>query len=334
MTSIIPDEFHLNRESSSTTILDEFHRLENFQRAWEKVAENRGCAGVDGESIERFARNQTINIYQLRDAVVQTTYQPSPCMQVVIPKRNGNKRELKIPTVRDRIVQQALLNVLAPLMDKKFSSASFAYRPNLSYINAVEKVAEWRDLGYQWVLDADIVQFFDNIDHRRLLKEVRLQIDNPRILCLIKSWISAGVLKEKEVIVSQKGIPQGAVISPLLANIYLHEFDELVTATDLKLVRYADDFLVLARSQERILEARLEIINLLETMGLMLHSEKTQITNFGRGFRFLGHGFLDNAIFPVDANDVSLKSAIEKLFGLIKGQNQGKNKRKKKVQTR
>jgi len=330
MTSIIPDEFHLNREVSLTALLDKFLSLENFQRAWEKVAENRGCAGVDGESIDRFARNQTINIYQLRDAVANVTYQPCPCKQVIIPKRNGTQRELKIPTVRDRIVQQALLNILYPLMEENFSSASFAYRPNLSYIQAVEKVAEWRDMGYYWVLDADIVKFFDNIDHRRLLKEVRLHIDNPRILCLIKSWISAGVLTGEGVVVPQKGIPQGAVISPLLANIYLHEFDELVTATDLKLVRYADDFLVLAPTQERILQAKLEIVNLLDSMGLMMHTEKTQVTNFGRGFRFLGHGFLENAIFPVDANEVSLKSALEKVKGMILGQTKGKNKSKKK----
>jgi len=333
MTRIIPDEFHLNQVSTPTTILDEFLKLENFQRAWEKVAENRGCAGADGESIDRFARNQTINIYQLRDAVANTTYQPFPCKQVIIPKRNGTQRELKIPTVRDRITQQALLNILYPLMEEKFLSASFAYRPNLSYINAVEKVAEWRDLGYHWVLDADIVKFFDSIDHRRLLQEVRLHIDNPRILCLIKAWISAGVLTEEGVVVPQKGIPQGAVISPLLANIYLHEFDELVTATDLKLVRYADDFLVLARTQERILQAKGEIASLLDSMGLMMHSEKTQVTNFARGFRFLGHGFLDNAIFPVDANDVSLKSALEKLKGIILGQTKGRNKGKKKVLT-
>ena len=333
MSSIISDEFYLDRGLSPTTIVDEFLRLENFQRAWEKVAENRGCAGGDGETIDRFARNQTLNIYQLRDAVANTTYQPFPCKQVIIPKRNGTQRELKIPTVRDRIVQQALLNVLYPLMEEKFSPASFAYRPNLSYINAVEKIADWRDRGYHWVLDADIVKFFDNIDHHRLLKEVRLHIDNPRILCLIKAWISVGVLTEEGLILPQKGIPQGAVISPLLANIYLHEFDELVTATDWKLVRYADDFLVLARTQERILQAKLEIISLLDSIGLMMHTEKTQITNFGQGFRFLGHGFLENAIFPVDANEVSLKSAIEKLKGIILGQRQGKNKGKKKVLT-
>ncbi|NER28976.1 MAG: group II intron reverse transcriptase/maturase [Symploca sp. SIO1C4] len=330
MTSIVPNNFNLNREGSSTTIIDEFLSLENFQRAWEKVAENRGCAGADGETIGKFARNQTFNIYQLRDAVAKVTYQPFPCKQVIIPKRNGTQRELKIPTVRDRIVQQALLNILYPLMEEKFSSASFAYRPNLSYINAVEKVAEWRDLGYHWVLDADLVKFFDNIDHRRLLKEVRLHINNPRILCLIKSWVSAGVLTAEGVVVPQKGIPQGAVISPFLANIYLHEFDELVTATDLKLVRYADDFLVLARTQERITQAKLEIISLLDSMGLMMHIEKTQITTFEHGFRFLGHGFLGNAIFPVNANEFSLKSALEKISGLIQRSDKTKKKSKKK----
>ncbi|GAX41517.1 RNA-directed DNA polymerase [Tolypothrix sp. NIES-4075] len=309
-------------------IASRFLDINNFQRAWLKVAENRGCAGVDGETISSFAGNQTVNIYQLLNAVANSTYQPLPCKQVIIPKKNGTQRELKIPTVRDRIVQQALLNVLCPLMEDKFSPVSFAYRPNLSYINAVEKIADWRDMGYVWVLDADIVKFFDNIDHSRLLKEVRLHIDNPGFLCLIKSWISVGVLTQEGLILPQKGIPQGAVISPILANIYLHEFDELVSATDLKIVRYADDFMVLSRSQERILSAKLEIINLLDSMGLTINTEKTQVTNFERGFRFLGHGFLENAIFPVDANKVKLKSGIKEK----QEKKQGKNSSKKKVE--
>lgn len=324
MTNIIPNSYH------PTSLIDEFLSLNNFQHAWEKVADKRGCAGVDGETINRFAANQTVNIYQLRQAVAQGTYEAFPCKQVIIPKRNGKQRELKIPTVRDRIVQQALLNILSPLMEQTFSAASFAYRPNLSYLNAVETVAQWRDQGYQWVLDADIVKFFDTIDHQRLLKQVRFHINHSGILCLIKSWISAGVLTEAGVMVSQKGIPQGAVISPLLANIYLHEFDEWVTVTDLELVRYADDFLVLAPTQERILEAKLEVINRLETMGLRLHPEKTQVTNFERGFRFLGHGFLDNAIFPVDANEVSLRSALRKIKGVMVEKRNGKYNRKKK----
>lgn len=213
-------------------IVHEFLELSNFQQAWEKVAENNGCAGIDGETIDKFACNQTINIYQLRDAVSNGKYQPSPYKQVIIPKKNGSQRELKIPTVRDRIVQQALLNVIYPVVESKFSTSSFAYRPNLSYLNAVEKVAQWRDQGYIWVLDADIVKFFDNIDHQKLLQAVRNNINNPGILCLIKAWISAGVQTNEGPILSPKGIPQGAVISPILANIYLHSFDEIITSTD------------------------------------------------------------------------------------------------------
>ncbi|KYC40382.1 group II intron reverse transcriptase/maturase [Scytonema hofmannii PCC 7110] len=312
-------------------IASQFLDIKNFQRAWEKVAENRGCAGVDGETIDSFARNQTVNLYQLLNDVANSHYQPLPCKQVIIPKKNGTQRELKIPSVRDRIVQQALLNVLYPLMEEKFSPVSFAYRPNLSYINAVEKIADWRDMGYLWVLDADIVKFFDNIDHHRLLKEVRLHIDNLGILCLIKSWISVGVLTQEGLILPQKGIPQGAVISPILANIYLHEFDELVSATDLKIVRYADDFLVLSRTQERIMQAKLEIINLLDSMGLTINTEKTQVTSFERGFRFLGHGFLENAIFPVDSHKVTLKSGIEDKQDKKQSKNTGKNTSKKKA---
>jgi group II intron reverse transcriptase/maturase len=289
-------------------IISEFLALHNFQRAWEKVADKRGCAGVDKETIDAFARNQAINIYQLRDAVANGSYEPQPCRQVIIPKRNGKLRELKIPTVRDRIVQQALLNVFYPVMEGKFSSASFAYRPNLSYLNAVEKIADFRDKGYIWVFDADIVKFFDNIEHSRLLQQIRIHLEHPGILCLIKSWISVGVLTDGGLVISQKGIPQGAVISPILANIYLHEFDEFVTGSNLKLVRYADDFLVLATTQAEILQAQSEIINFLDSIGLEINLEKTQITSFERGFCFLGHGFLDNAIFPVDTKKPKMKS--------------------------
>jgi RNA-directed DNA polymerase len=312
-------------------IADRFLDLNNFQLAWIKVSENRGCAGVDRETIDSFARNQTVNIYQLRDAVANNSYQASPCRQVIIPKKNGSQRELKIPTVRDRIVQQALLNVIYPLMEQKFSTASFAYRPNLSYLNAVERVADWRDRGYQWVLDADIVKFFDNIEHSRLLQQVRSHIDYPGILWLIRSWISAGVVTAEGTIVPQKGIPQGAVVSPLLANIYLHDFDEAIATTDLKLVRYADDFLVLAQDRERILQAQAEIVNLLGAIGLEMHQEKTHITNFGQGFRFLGHGFLENAIFPVDASDVSLKTALAKIASTIESIPKSRDRCKKKV---
>ncbi|MCW6051346.1 group II intron reverse transcriptase/maturase [Lyngbya sp. CCAP 1446/10] len=294
-------DFDQNREVLATSLVEEFLRVENFQRAWEKVAANQGAAGIDAETIDDFRQNLQTNLFQLRKSVANSSYQAHPCKQVLIPKNQGSWRELKIPAVRDRIVQQALLNVLAPIWETKFSCCSFAYRPNLSYLDAVEAVARWRDLGYSWVLDADIAQYFDNIDHQRLLREVRKQIDNPGILCLIKSWIAVGLLTQDGVIRTEKGIPQGSVISPMLANIYLDDFDKFFSNSGLQLVRYADDFVVLARTKEQIIGAYSQVERLLNSMGLALHPDKTRITNFDRGFRFLGHGFLESAIFPLES---------------------------------
>ena len=281
-------------------IVNDFLNWSNFQQAWLKVKENKGCAGADEETIDDFACNLQFNLAQLREAVASSTYRPHPYKQVLIPKSNGKLRELRIPTVRDRIVQQALLNVLAPIVEPSFSPCSFAYRPNLSYIHAVEKIAYWRDREYTWVLDADIVKYFDSIDHQILLVELRQYINNPGILCLLKAWISSGILTNKGLESQDKGIPQGAGVSPLLANIYLNKFDHAISQTDLQLVRYADDFLVLAQTREKIIEAYSEVIRLLHSLNLNIHTDKTIITSFHQGFRFLGHGFLDDAIFPVD----------------------------------
>ncbi|MDJ1168939.1 reverse transcriptase domain-containing protein [Roseofilum sp. BLCC_M154] len=282
------------------SITEDFLRPENFRQAWEKVAKKQGSAGVDGETIPKFRRRARANLTQLRESVANSTYQPSPYQQVLIPKGGGESREIGVPTVRDRIVGQALLNVLQPLLDDIFSPASFAYRPNLSYLNAVDKVACWRDLGYTWVLDADIARYFNSIDQQRLLQELRKHIDNSGVLCLIKSLISVGVSTPEGIVNRDRGIPQGAVISPLLANLYLHEFDCRFSASEIRLVRYADDFVILAATRDRIVTTLSEVQQYLAEIGLELHPKKTQITNFNRGFRFLGHGFLENAIFPAD----------------------------------
>jgi RNA-directed DNA polymerase len=304
-------DFHINPQVLSTSLVAEFLSIENFRQAWKKVAANQGAAGIDKETIDDFQQNLNFNLSQLRETVANSTYQAHPCKQVLIPKNQGSWRELKIPAVRDRIVQQALLNVLVPVWESQFSGCSFAYRPNLSYLDAVEAVARWRDLGYVWVLDADITQYFDNIDHQRLLREIRKEIDNPGLLCLIKSWIAVGLLTQEGVIRTEKGIPQGAVISPMLANIYLDEFDKFFANSDLQLVRYADDFVVLARTKEQIVRAYSDVERLLNSLGLALHPDKTQITNFDRGFRFLGHGFLESAIFPLESPKNLAKSGAK-----------------------
>ena len=272
----------------------------NFQQAWLQVKKNKGCAGSDGETLAQFKQKLDSNLSNLRDAIALGNYQPAPYKQILIPKSKDKLRKLKVPSVRDRVVQQALLNVLSPIIEPTFLASSFAYRPHLSYIQAVEKIAYWRDRGYQWVLDADITKYFDNINHNRLLTELRKHINHSGALCLIKAWITADVLTKNGLVKSTKGIPQGAVISPLLANIYLDEFDRAIALLDLQLVRYADDFVVLAKSKARIRQAYLEVSQLLQAIDLELHPQKTRIANFDRGFYFLGHGFIDRAIIPVD----------------------------------
>lgn len=268
----------------------------NFQLAWEKVADNKGGAGVDGETINQFAQHQEDYLKKLRQAIANNTYNPLPLHQLLIPKKEGSWRRLRVPTVRDRIAQQALLNVLYPIMEREFEPCSFAYRPGISYQMAVQQVAYWRDQRYDWVLDADIVQYFDHVQHSRLLAEVAERLDEPLFLALIQKWLSVGVLTKKGLILPEKGLPQGAVISPILANIYLDDFDEIISATDLKLVRYADDFLVLARSQKRIIQAQAQVAQLLSSWGLQLHPDKTCITNFDQGFHFLGQEFVKDKI--------------------------------------
>jgi group II intron reverse transcriptase/maturase len=218
---------------------DKFLSPENFQLAWERVAAKNGCAGVDRESVAHFAKNAEAYLSQLRRSLASGYYHPMPLRQLFIPKKAGGWRELGVPTVRDRIVQHALLNILHPLLEPQFEACSFAYRPGRSHLMAVRQIAHWRDRGYKWVLDADVVRYFENILWQRLLDELAERLNAPEVQSLISDWLSVGVLSKEGLIFPQKGIAQGSAISPILANVYLDDFDEIVSETGLKLVRYA-----------------------------------------------------------------------------------------------
>jgi CRISPR-associated protein Cas1 len=278
----------------------------NFYLAWEKVASNQGGAGVDGETIAHFANHADTYLDNMRRAIADGKYYPMLLRQIFVPKKDGGWRELRVPTVRDRIVQQAILNVLYPVLEREFETSSFAYRPGRSHKMAAQQVSAWYRSGYEWVLDADIVEYFENVRLNRLMAEVRERIA-PKDLAhgaaiiekLIPAFLHAGVLTEAGIILPEKGLAQGSVISPILANVYLDDFDEIVMAAGLKLVRYADDFVVMAKKERRILKAKQEITEILAGMGLQLNPDKTQITNFDRGFRFLGHTFVGDLMLPV-----------------------------------
>lgn len=288
----------------------QFLSADNFALAWGKVATNQGCAGIDGETLTQFGQDLERRLALLRQQVAQGRYRPLPLRQLFVPKRGGGWRELQVPTVRDRIVQQALLNVLHPLFEPQFERCSYAYRPGRSHKMAVERITAYQRRGYQWVLDADIVSYFSHIGHERLLAEVAKRLPKAKtkgpsaefvalVLHLIEQWLAVGVLAREGLCFPQRGIPQGAVISPILANIYLDDFDEAIDGTRLKLVRYADDFVVLGRTQQHVVEARGQVSQLLGEMGLLLHPEKTSLTSFQKGFRFLGHVFSGDLVLPV-----------------------------------
>jgi len=195
----------------------------NLDDAWKHVRRKNGCAGTDGETIGKFGRNAENNLSKLRQQLGEGEYRPLPLRQILIPKKDGGWRELRVPTVRDRIVQQAILQVLYPVMEKEFESCSFAYRPGRSHLMAVRQVSQWNDRGYEWVLDADIVKYFDSIDRDRLLVEFRERLDNDWFVEQVENAIDVGVLTKKGLILPNKGLPQGAVISPILSNIYLDD---------------------------------------------------------------------------------------------------------------
>ncbi|MEM1253273.1 MAG: CRISPR-associated endonuclease Cas1 [Cyanobacteria bacterium P01_H01_bin.21] len=280
----------------NNTFLSDFLNLKNFQLAWRRVAKNKGCAGVDGETVAQFAYQADEKLAALMRQIMAGTYSPFPLRQLWIPKKDGGWRGLAVPTVRDRIVQQALLNVLHPLLEPQFETCSFAYRPGRSHLMAAQQVHTWQRRGYQWVLDADLVKYFDNVRHERLLSEVAERLPTETdltdvVLALVEDWMSVGVLTKQGLILPQKGIPQGSVVSPILANVYLDDFDEIMLAAGLKLVRYADDFVLLGKTQGQIERGRQLVADTLSSMELSLHPDKTQITNFQRGFKFVGHIF-------------------------------------------
>ena len=269
----------------------------NLYEAWVKVRDNQGCAGVDGETIEAFEADLKVNLETLRNEVYYDTYRPRALLRVDVEKDSGGMRGLCIPSVRDRVLQTAVALVLTPLFEAEFEDCSFAYRKGRSVEMAVARVERLRDQGYHWVVDADITKFFDSIPHPRLKDEIEKLVQDGRILGLIKRWLRSEVHDGPRTYRLKQGVPQGSPISHLFANLYLDHLDEELLDKDLRLVRFADDFLVLCKSKQRA-EAALEFTTeVLESLRLEVNEDKTRIVDFNRGFRFLGVQFIRSLAF-------------------------------------
>ena len=279
------------------SLIDKVYAPRNLQRAWERVKDNAGAAGVDGMTVARFDRDAATYLQALNKDLQGKTYRPSPVRRVMIPKSSGGQRPLGIPTVRDRIVQQALRQILEPIFELKFSTCSHGFRPERGCHTALAIVDRAVRGGYKWVVDADIRSFFDSVDHEKLIDAVADEIADGRILKLIRQILKSGVQLPSVhgIEPTDEGTPQGGPISPLLANIFLHKFDMQMVKAGYGLVRYADDWVVFARSEGEAREALAKARQILEgDLGLTLHSEKTRVVSVASGFEFLGfHYFVD-----------------------------------------
>jgi len=275
------------------TLKDRIVTKDNMHKASIEVRKNGGSAGIDNIDISDFNKNYKTYMRELYREFKEDRYTPKPVLRVFIPKGDGRKRPLGIPTVKDRIAQATLKRILEPIFEKVFCDCSYGFRPGRSQIDAIEKIEEYREKGYNWVLDADIKGYFDNINQELLIDFIKERVTDGWVIKTIKSWLTAGVMTEGSLETTEKGTPQGGVISPLLANIFLHQFDRTMTKRGYKVVRFADDFVVMTKSKRKSKRAYEVVKEIIEgRLDLTLHPEKTVITNFGEGFVFLGFEFI------------------------------------------
>ena len=273
------------------SLIDKVYALPNLRAAWAKVKANGGQPGGDRLTLEQFEATAEARLAQLAEDLRRKTYRPQPVRRVYIAKSGGGQRPLGIPTVRDRIVQQALLQVLGPILEAKFSTRSHGFRPERGCATALEVVDRAVRHGYSWVVDADLEAFFDTVNHQQLIAALNEEIADGSVLNLIERILCAGVVEPGATAVepTELGTPQGGPLSPLLANVYLHAFDVRMVQAGYGLVRYADDFIVFARSQSEADAALALARDVLEAeLGLRLHPEKTRVVAAADGFEFLG----------------------------------------------
>lgn len=276
------------------SLVDKLTRPATLEAAWRKVARNKGSAGVDGQSTERFALQAERYLVELRSSLEDGSYRPQPVKRVAIPKGDGKTRPLGIPAVKDRVVQTALKMVIEPIFEVQFRPCSYGFRPGRRCKDALREVDRLVKEGFTFVVDADLASYFDTIPHDRLMALVEGSISDGRVLALIESFLRQDVMTGMERWQPTSGTPQGAVISPLLANLYLHPLDCLMERSGRRMVRYADDFVILCRSEAEAEAALRETQAWVTANGLALHPDKTRIGDCqqpGQGFDFLGYRF-------------------------------------------
>ena len=292
--------------------------------AWKQVEANKGGGGIDQETIETFKADEQNKIMEILGELRSRTYKPTPVRREYIPKKSGKSlRPLGIPIIKDRVVQQSVVNVLSPLCEKEiFHKWSCGYRPNLGAERVLQIILWNLETGYNHIYDCDIKSFFDRIPHKKLMKVLAKYIADGTVLDMIWQWLKAGYMEEGKYHETTSGTPQGGVISPLLANLYLNELDWALEAEGIRFVRYADDFLLFAKTEEDIERAGEIAKTVIESLGLEVSIEKTRFVDFNQDdFKFIGYDFKhwrtnkdgSNRYFMITPTENSFKDFKKKL---------------------
>jgi len=313
---ILPTSQRPGAAPPGAALLGRILARDNLMDAWDAVAANAGMAGADRLSITRFARNWEERVTALADEVRSGRYRPGRLRVRFIPKPAGGQRRISIPTVADRVLQRATLQVLLPRLDRKFLSCSYGYRPRRGVAQAVAAVIRYRDRGLRWLVDADIDDCFGSLDHEVLTRLLEAEVPDWRVLHLMRRWLEAGAPGGAHEGGARRGIALGMPLSPLWCNLYLHEMDWTLVRKHWPLVRYADDFVILAGSRAAAEHAVEVAAAALGGLGLRLEPAKTRITSFSDGFEFLGVRFQgDEYTFTWQEKRITVQGEFNWLWG-------------------
>jgi RNA-directed DNA polymerase len=305
------------------SLMDKTYSPANLRRAFEEVWQKGGCAGADGQTVAHFARQAEAELARMQGQLREGTYRVQPVRRAWIDKPGSqDKRPLGIPAVRDRIVQGALRHVLEPIFETEFAEHSYGFRPGRGAKDALRRVDTLLKAGHIWVVDADLKSYFDTIPHERLLALVKRRVADGRVLALAERFLRAGVMEEaKGWQPTECGTPQGGVISPLLANLYLNPLDHQMAQAGYEMVRYADDFVILGRSEAEARQALAAVAAWVAEAGLILHPEKTRVVDARQrgGFDFLGYHFERGMRWPRKKSLKKLKDRLRAKTSRLEG---------------
>lgn len=306
---------------TSVELLEEILNNQNMNQAYKRVYRNKGASGVDGVSVEELKEHLKEHKDELRSQIRKRKYQPAPALRVEIPKENGKMRKLGIPTVVDRVVQQAISQKLSPIFEKQFSKYSYGFRPGKSCEMAIIQALEYINDGYEWLVDIDLEQFFDTVHHDKLMRIISHTIKDGDVISLIRKYLISGVMVGGKYKDTPVGTPQGGNLSPLLSNIMLNELDKELEARGLRFVRYADDSLIFVKSEKAANRVLTSISRFIEKkLGLKVNIEKSRITRPNKT-KFLGFGFyydFKNQKFQPKPHEKSIRKFQRKLRQLTK----------------